>query len=344
MSSTRKSNSLYLKIILSIAAIIITVGVIEIAGRYLFADEESGDSPTLELIENAADITKPSGNKLRLAAWEASFTERGLEVPESGPRDGKTGDRISKNRCMVTDCRQPGMIPGVIEIDEFGYQNAGDSEDASPSILIIGGSVAWGAAASDIENTYFYKLYELLKENYPEVGISVLAGAGSTSSKDLYAFVNKGIDKNPDLVIFLNALNDITVNDSDIKSAGNYVLNMRTAAQIAERNGIDMVIVRQPFPGNKKTKTELEKRILELSKEDYEENMISVYKYIGVGLEKIEGREGIYYIDAGGCFDDESATTFSDQWHFSDPGQELLAECMYDGLLPVLVEISNDSQ
>ena len=66
--------------------------------------------------------------------------------------------------------------------------------------------------------------------------------------------------------------------------------------------------------------------------------MNPLYKYIGVGLQKISEQESIYYIDAGGCFDDEAATTFSDQWHFSDPGQELLAGCIYEGLLPVLEE------
>lgn len=337
MGNSTKSDSILLKVVLAAAAIIVTVGVIEIAGRYLFSDEDT-DSPTLEIIENAADATQPSGNKLRLKAWEASFTERGLKVPESGPRDGKTGDRISKNRCMVTRCTQPKNIPGVIEIDELGFQNAGGSEEASPNILIIGGSVAWGAAASDIDNTYFYRLYELLKDNYPDVGIRVLAGAGSTSNKDLYAFVNEGIDRKPDIVIFLNALNDITVHESDIRSAGNYVLNMRTAAKIAQRNGIDMVVVRQPFPGTKTSKTDLEIRILELSRENYEENMNSVYKYIGVGLEKIGKQEGVYYIDAGGCFDEETVTTFSDQWHFSDPGQQLFAECIYTDLLLILEE------
>ncbi|MGH7851349.1 MAG: hypothetical protein ACREOP_13710, partial [Thermodesulfobacteriota bacterium] len=47
----------------------------------------------------------------------------------------------------------------------------------------------------------------------------------------------------------------------------------------------------------------------------------------------------IYYIDAAYCFDDETATTFNDQWHFSDPGHKLLAERIYTGLVPIMHEI-----
>ena len=343
MSNTPKSKSLLIKIGVSIAAIVIAVVIVELAGRYLFSKEAGGDKPaTLELIENATEENRISGNKLRMKAWNASFTERGLEVPEKGPRDGKKGSRITPNRCMVSECAHLKTIPGVIEIDEDGFQNAGKREDASPEILIIGGSVAWGAAASDIENTYFYYLYDMLRTNYPDIGISVLAGAASTSGKDLYGFVDKGIERNPDVVIFLNGLNDITVNEPNMKRAGDYLLNMRTASKIAEQNGIDIVIVRQPYPGSKKEITELEERILELSHEDYLETLAPLYKYIGAGLLKMNERGEVYYIDAAGCFDEESETTFSDQWHFSDPAQELLAGCIYEGLLPVLQQSSGN--
>ncbi len=340
MSNRRLSKSLLLKTVLSIGAIAITFIVIEFAGRYLYS-KETTKSTTLELIEST---NKPGGNRLRIKAWNESFKERGIDVPKSGPRDGKNGNRITPNRCMVTECSHIQNIPGIIEIDESGFQNTGKKEDASPDILIIGGSVAWGAAASDIENTYYTKLYNLLKTQYPNTGISVLAGAGSTSGKDLFAFVNKVLHHKPDIVIFLNGLNDITVNEPTIKRAGDYLLTMKTAAKIAEQNGIEMVVVRQPYPGNKKIKTELEKIILELSHEDFEKTMNPLYNYIGAGLQKISEQEEIYYIDAGGCFDDESATTFSDLWHFSDPGQELLAGCIYEGLLPVLEDFYPESQ
>jgi len=285
MSNSRFTKSLLFKIGLSIAAIAITVIFIEFAGRYLFSKEcDSNRSTTLDLIENVSERNEMSGNKLRMTAWSTSFTQRGLDVPETGPRDGKNGQRITPNRCMVTDCTHLSAIPGIIEIDESGFQYAGNKEEASPDILIIGGSVAWGTGASNIENTYFDKLYNMLKANYPEIGITILAGARSTSGKDVYAFVDKGLDKKPDMVLFLNGLNDITVQEPVIKRAGDYLLNMRTTIKIAELDEIDMVIIRQPYPGNKTLKTELERRVLELSHKDYENTLAPLYKYIGTGL------------------------------------------------------------
>jgi hypothetical protein len=100
-----------------------------------------------------------------------------------------------------------------------------------------------------------------------------LAGEGSTSGKYLYAFEDKGLDKKPDMVLFLDGLNDKTVQEPVIKRAEDYLLNMRTAIKIAELIEIDMVIIRQPYPGNKTLKTELERRVLELSHKDYENTL-----------------------------------------------------------------------
>jgi len=340
MSKSRLSKPFLLKLSLSAAAIVITVICIELAGRFLYTNETNNfQSTTASLIENISEENRLGGNKLRMKAWNASFTERGLEVPEKGPRDGRNGDRITPKRCSISDCKHLSAIPGIIEIDEYGFQYAGRKEEASPNILIIGGSVAWGAAASDIENTYFDKLYHKLNTKYPDIGISVLASASSTSGTDLYSFVNKGIGKNPDIVIFLNGLNDITVQEAVVKNAGDYILNMKTAIKIADLSGIKTVIIRQPYPGSKKIKTDFEKRIMEISEDEYEKTIIPHYKYIGAGLQKIADGENVYYIDAAGCFENESETTFSDQWHFSDPGQELLAECIYSGLLPIIKKI-----
>ncbi len=203
--------------------------------------------------------------------------------------------------------------------------------------MIVGGSVAWGAGASDIANTYFAILYDMLKYEYPDTKISVLAAYGSTSITDLGSFVFKGLDVKPDVVVFVNGLNDLTVKGQLRQTdASDYILNMKTAARIAERNGIPTVIVRQPFPGGKKFKTDLEKRIVELSNKDYDKAITPLYKHIGKMLEEMAKADEIYYIDAGNCFEDETATTFNDQWHFSDPGQKLLAETMHAGLVPIL--------
>jgi lysophospholipase L1-like esterase len=335
------------KIILALAVAFVSVLLIEIFGRsYSSNTETTTELSPIELTKNLTSETMLGGSKLRAAAWNASFTERGLSLPEVGPRDGMYGERITMKACGVSQkCRKELSIPGIIEVDELGFQYTGNDANPTPNILIVGGSVAWGAGASDIENTYFAKLQKKLKKDYPDVGISVLATYASTGHTDLYSFVTNGLDVKPDIVIFLNGLNDITTKQNpDANDVSDFILNMKIAQKIAEHSGITTVFIRQPYPGEKINKTELEKRIIELSNPNYESRIITLYRYIGEGFKKVAEPDSAYYIDAAGCFDNETSTIFSDQWHFSDPGHELLAECIYRDLLPILKETTNRNE
>jgi lysophospholipase L1-like esterase len=53
------------------------------------------------------------------------------------------------------------------------------------------------------------------------------------------------------------------------------------------------------------------------------------------GLEALAQADGVSFVDCSGVFDAERATTFTDLWHFPDPGHALLA----DRLAPALLEI-----
>ena len=330
------------RILVALAAVVITIAALELLAKIYTSETDAvKELSPIELAKNIFPEHRLGGGDLRMAAWEASFTERLLTVPKSGPRDGVNGERITKRACgSSSNCTKEIEIQGIVEVDENGFQYIGNKLDPSPSILIIGGSVAWGAGASDINNTYFSKLQKKLKEEYPDIGITVLATYGSTSHTDLNSFVAKGLDINPDIVIFLNGLNDITTKrNPSVQDVGNFYINMENARIISNRNRIVPIFIRQPFPGGKVNKTDFENRILELSNPDYAANITNLYEYVGEGLNKLSISENSYYIDAAGCFDDEKETTFSDQWHFSDPAQKLLTECIYDDLLLILKKI-----
>ena len=333
-SKTRFFGSRISRLILALIAVVLSIGAIEVLIRLIPAGDRFS---VISGFDGLKPNGLPGGYKLRERAWNASFSERGLRVPPDGPREGLTGEAVTPLKCAASDCNFRMFVPGRIELDGNGLQTVGESANPYPHILIVGGSVAWGAGASDIANTYFAILYDMLKNEYPDTKISVLAAYGSTSITDLGSFVFKGLDVKPDVVVFINGLNDLTVKGQLRQTdASDYILNMKTAARIAERNGIPTVIVRQPFPGGKKFKTDLEKRIVELSNKDYDKAITPLYKHIGKVLEEMAKAGEIYYIDAGNCFEDETATTFNDQWHFSDPGQKLLAETMHAGLVPIL--------
>ncbi|HKQ33213.1 MAG TPA: SGNH/GDSL hydrolase family protein, partial [Thermodesulfobacteriota bacterium] len=219
------------RLLLALTAVLITTGAIEFAVRL------TGHRDDISISEN---LLKPisdgnsGGYKLRKEAWEASFSERGLRIPAGGPREGLRGEGVTPLKCAASDCNFSKLVPGIIELNDDGVQSVGKGENPYPHILIVGGSVAWGAGASDISNTYFSKLYGMLKNDYPDTRISVLAYYGSTSNTDLISFVRKGLDTKPDLVIFLNGLNDLTVKGQLRQTdASDYILNMKTAALIA---------------------------------------------------------------------------------------------------------------
>ena len=207
-SKTKFYRSRIARLLLALIAVLITIGAIELLSRLTSGGEKFS-------IINNLGIHKPNGSpagyKLRELAWKSSFSERGLEVPSRGPREGYWGEGVTPLKCAQSDCNFREFVPGIIELDGSGLQTVGGGVNPYPHILIVGGSVAWGAGASDIANTYFSKLYGMLKKEYPDIGISVLAAYASTSNTDLSTFVLKGLDVKPDMVVFLNGLNDLTV-------------------------------------------------------------------------------------------------------------------------------------
>ena len=82
----------------------------------------------------------------------------------SGPRDGFWQDKIPKRVPNVEVGWQETAvdIPGQITIDENGWQYYRSQGEARHKLLILGGSVAFGAYASSEEEAYFTRLGRLL--------------------------------------------------------------------------------------------------------------------------------------------------------------------------------------
>lgn len=71
-----------------------------------------------------------------------------MPVPD-GPREGFWGRRLTPKRSdPVTRWRERALsLPGLVEIDADGLQHAGSVSPTAPRVLIVGGSVAFGAYA-----------------------------------------------------------------------------------------------------------------------------------------------------------------------------------------------------
>ena len=289
----------------------------------------------------------PSGIPLNRLAWERAFLERGLPLPPNGPREGYWG----KAKPLASADPELGWrevafrLPGRVDTDALGFQSAGEP-GAARQILILGGSVAWGAYASSFGATYFSLLAErLARDRYP-ARISVLATAAWDSENEIAALGGPGLARRPDLVVFLNGLNDVT--DSGLlrrgksvpraERVGRYLRNMESGRQMAAERRVPAVFCLQPFLLQKRQPSRIEKRIVELSfKDDYPQEFVrSAYPLVREGLRRVAGPQGAYFIDCSGAFDAETATTFADIWHFPDPGHRLLAECLARELEPIL--------
>ena len=66
-----------------------------------------------------------SGIELNRRAWEASYAERGLEMPSQGPKEGYWGARLgSKVPHPLFGWHEPRIsIPNLVDIDARGFQH-----------------------------------------------------------------------------------------------------------------------------------------------------------------------------------------------------------------------------
>ena len=279
----------------------------------------------------------PSGETLNRLAWEANFGERGLPVPPGGPRDGYWGAR------MPPQVKDPELgwreaevhLPGLIEEDSAGLQRLGP-QDAPHHLLILGASVAWGAYASSEEATYFARMARWLAAKGSPTRITVLAAGAWTSDHELRALKRRGLALGPEAVLILDGMNDLTLGTaSEDERVTAYLERMREARDLVRASGAAVVFALQPSL-LKKGRSRIEDRLLELSLDAAAETRVRQgYARMRTGLRELARAEGTTFIDCSGVFATEPATTFTDLWHFADPGHELLA----DYLAPMLLEV-----
>jgi lysophospholipase L1-like esterase len=291
----------------------------------------------------------PTGRELNHVAWEASYRERGLPVPEGGPREGYWADRIQTRNpaCdpLVT-CTRDKDRPGAYEIDAQGFQYAGPA-DAPFRVLVIGGSVAFGAYASSAAETYFAKLADGLAARGLPTRVSVLASGGWISGDELAAFLLRGGKVAPQVVVFLDGLNDITQQDhlDPPLRVATYRQNVTSARAAARALGIGAIFALQPWPEEKTKLTPIEERLVELTfakhRETTREVRLRSYAEMRATLAALAELPGTDFIDCSAALSNENATTFADYWHFSDPGHTLLSQCLVDGIAPVLATYSD---
>jgi len=297
------------------------------------------------------------GKDLNRSAWESSFTERGLPVPASGPRDGYWGARIGPK---VADPRlgwhEPAVsIPGLMDIDARGWQRYVSAAESKSGVVIFGGSVAFGTYASSISTTYFHVLGTELERRSTPADVTVVAGGAWKAIQEIRALAVYGDELKPDVIVFLNGLNDLTngassrtlfgqrvatldgsewtpeyhAHDYDQRVA-DYLMIMGRAAELGAKLGSEMLIVLQPSLAERAGRTRIEELLLagSLKHHDSGDALTRSYEAMRRSLRERAASGGFHFLDCSHIFDQERATTFTDLWHFSDIGHAILGRTM----------------
>ena len=305
-------------------------------------------------------LYSPSGRSLHQTAWEASFEERGLPIPREGPSGGYWGiDLAPKVAHPVTGWYEGEIsIPGSVEVDERGYKHYVSDAWEKRSTLILGGSVASGAYSSDIEHVYYHRIGRELEARGHATDITIVASGAWKSTQELGALDLYLRDfPAPDLVVFLNGLNDLTsgptvdllfgeemsgrltpeglLKDHDAR-AHQYIEQMKIAAELLAARGTAMLVVLQPNLMEKAHRSPIEDTLLTrtLRQIDFTaEDLLETYDEMRTGIERLaSSTANLSFYDASSAFDTETTTTFGDIWHFSDPAHAILAQAMVDDI------------
>jgi lysophospholipase L1-like esterase len=282
------------------------------------------------------DINKLYGIYLNRRAWQSSFSERGLVPPEYGPRDAYWGGRLLPQNKTVYPAHMEAElnVPGYIQVDKKGFQHVFTTNPPpAHRLLVLGASVAYGAYASTYSNTYFSILARRLDKMGHRIDVSVLASGGWLSWDEVVAFVVKAVDRNDDILIVLNGLNDI-VKDPNNEKVAQYLQNMRVIKFLARARGSTLVFALQPFLPQKPVKSPLEQRVMACSEGC--DSLEPYYEQMKKGLAALKNDQDVFFLDCSGAFDSEKYTIFADVFHFSDYGHELLGKMLADEVDTIL--------
>lgn len=307
------------------------------------------------------------GEDLNRSAWEATYSERNLPIPGSGPREGYWGRRLGKATpdSLLGWHDSETHVDGLLDVDGSGYQHYRSREQGGGKfrIAIVGASTAAGAYASSIATTYFNVIGQSLDRSGMPSDIDILAAGAWKSIQEIKALERYLQQNRPDLVIFLNGLNDLTngatsghlygepfrtpdgvVTDPLYHShdyeqrVSDYLNNMAVAGEMTSVRGIGMLVVLQPSLNERAKRTAIEERLLAASLAPHASSqaLATGYDAIRRVLSDAQQAGNIRFLDCSRIFDRERETTFADLWHFSDAGHRVLGSIMANEIFGIM--------
>lgn len=312
-----------------------------------------------------APVDTKAGMDINELAWEASFKERSLPVPAQGPREGYWGKKMKDptyDSELGWRLTEQNALP-YLSVDARGLQHKKGTTEKPVKILILGASVAFGAYASDEEHVYFSALQKVLLERGQDVEITVAAAGAWKSEQSLAALMKYYDDVNPDAILYINGLNSLTIGSNaetrygeEVKTengaewdilyherdyeerAKKYLENMIKAKKFAAEKNRPILFVLQPALFEKKNMSKIESALSSryVTSLGPLSSLSTSYGKMRKEMENMTQEENAHFLDLSRAFDDETATTFTDMWHFADPGHRIVGEKLADFVEPII--------
>jgi lysophospholipase L1-like esterase len=199
------------------------------------------------------------------------------------------------------------------------------------------------------------------------VRVTVDAVGAWKSVQEIASLEQRGLQHDPDVVIFLNGLNDVTNGSNAAVLYGQqtatldgsrwhplyhehdyparvrrYLDNMHGVRDRLRARGKTVVLALQPALFEKRQLSAIESDLLRavLRFLGPREALQRTYQELRSGLSGMADDTAVFFVDCSRVFDGEAETTFTDVWHFSDPGHQILGEALAAGLDPVLGRVA----
>ena len=117
-----------------------------------------------------------------------------------------------------------------------------------------------------------------------------------------------------------------------------YLDNLGVAYQELHRANIPMIVALQPALFEKPQLSAIEAKVQRQALRYFgpRDQLVAAYDSTRQALARLARSPGVYFIDCSRALSRETVTTFTDVWHFSDPGHAMLADALANPLLDIL--------
>ena len=249
-------------------------------------------------------------------------------------------ENVLKNLCDNSEYRDELYpFPVKSNVNSYGFKGPEFSSDKpidTYRIFLVGGSTMWGSGNYSDETTISGILQKIFDKQKLETNIEVInAGmSGANSVTEFTLIKERLVDLQPDLIIIYDGWNDLRAEYTPEMTYNNW----KSMCEFGNENSFDTVITLQPIAGFGNKILTQQEHVNALTGNNHNNIQLVLHKnhYDEYANKLKELSACTKTKDLRSIFDDVSGSIFWDQGHTADAGNMIIAEKMYEILLPII--------